>query len=51
MVDDEADLPPASKRLRVSYLEGKATPQAKLDAIGCAFLEKGAPKRAVLDVS
>ena len=51
MVDDEAALPPASKRLRVSSLEGKATPQAKLDAIGCAFLEKGAPKQAVLDVS
>ena len=51
MVDDEAALPPASKRLRVSSLEGKATSQAKLDAMAYVFLQKGVPKQAVLDVS
>ena len=50
MVDDEAALPPASKRLRVSSLEGKAIPQAKLDAMAYVFLQKGVPN-AVLDVS
>ena len=51
MVDDEAALPPASKRLRGSSLEGKAMPQAKLDAMTCVFFQKGVPKHAVLDLS